>query len=551
MAEEPVQRASVPWRTYMARELLVAERGKATLLAGFSGVMAVLIGVYFHVNRAEYLRLGVDAHVLFVVPLVFVLTCAFELWHRSALARALESGARRPTLSTYAAAALEVSVPTTLLFAACTYQDPAQALNAPPLMLYGVFLVLTALRLDPWLCVFGGAVAGLGYLGLSADLRDEVAASPFGGGFASSGFAFFGRSFLIFLTGVATAFVAWEVRKRMERALELQEQRNWVVGVFGRYVTDEVVEVLLNSPDGLKLGGEKRRVTIMMTDLRGFSSLSSRLPPESVMAMLNHYLGAMTEVVVEYGGTIDEFIGDAILVIFGAPVDRPDHADRAVACALAMQREMEQVNRWNQERGLPPIEMGVGINTGEVVVGNIGSEKRGKFGVVGTEVNMAARIESCTVGGQILVSESTLAALQGAVETAGTLEVQPKGSVRPVVLHDVVGLGELRLPAASAALVDLPSAVPVTLRLLEAKQPTGPLLAATLVALGPQEALLHGLEAAERSELTFAVDGGDEAFVRVLATGLPGTRVRFTWRGPATQARLAGLLPQAEDSVLA
>lgn len=549
--EDPTARTSLPWQTYMARELLLAERGKATLLAGFTGAMALLVSTYFQANRADYLRLGVDAHILFIVPLVFVLFCAFELWHRRELGRALESGARRSGASAWVAAALEVSVPTTLLFAACSFTDPAQALNAPPLMLYGVFITLTALRLDPWLCVFSGAVAGLGYLGLYHGMQAEVEASRFAGAFSSSNLSFFGRSFLIFLIGVGAAFVAWEVRKRMERALQLQEQRNWVVGVFGRYVTDEVVEVLLNSPDGLKMGGEKRRVTIMMTDLRGFSSLSSRLAPEAVMAMLNHYLGAMTDVVVEYGGTIDEFIGDAILVIFGAPVDRPDHADRAVACALAMQREMEAVNRWNHSRGFPLLEMGVGINTGEVVVGNIGSEKRGKFGVVGTEVNMAARIESCTVGGQVLVSESTLAALEGPVETAGTLEVQPKGSPHPVVLHDVVALGDLRRPTSEGPMVRLPAPVPVQLRVLESKQPKGPVLSGSMAELSAQEAVLHGVSAPDRTELTFALEGGDEAFVRVLAPVEGGVKVRFTWRGPATQARLAALLPEAEDSVLA
>lgn len=195
--------------------------------------------------------------------------------------------------------------------------------------------------------------------------------------------------------------------------------------------------------------------------------------------------------------------------------------------------------------------MGVGINTGEVVVGNIGSEKRGKFGVVGTEVNMAARIESCTVGGQVLVSESTLTALTGPVETAGTLEVQPKGSPSPVVLHDVVALGDLRRPTAEAALVRLPRPVPVLLRVLKSKQPTGEMLAAMLVELSDREAVLQGLSAPDRTELTFGIEGGDEAFVRVLGASDGGLRVRFSWRGPATRARLASMLPEAEDSILA
>jgi adenylate cyclase len=116
----------------------------------------------------------------------------------------------------------------------------------------------------------------------------------------------------------------------------------------------------------------------------------------------------MVDVILQYEGTINEFIGDAILVIFGAPLWWPDHAQRAIACAVAMQLAMVSVNAQNQRDGLPEVEMGIGVNTGEVVVGNLGSHKRTKYGIVGTPVNLTARIESYTVGGQILISESTM-----------------------------------------------------------------------------------------------------------------------------------------------
>jgi len=159
-------------------------------------------------------------------------------------------------------------------------------------------------------------------------------------------------------------------------AAQLELRNRFIRETFGRYLTDEVVTSLLDSPEGLQLGGEKRRVTMLISDLRGFTSLSGRLAPEQVMAMLNRYLGTMVEIIMQYQGTIDEIIGDAMLVIFGAPIWRQDDAHRAVACAVAMQLAMAAVNAENRRAGLPDVDMGIGVHTGEVVVGNIGSHKR-------------------------------------------------------------------------------------------------------------------------------------------------------------------------------
>ena len=190
-------------------------------------------------------------------------------------------------------------------------------------------------------------------------------------------------------------------------ATDLELRNRFIQNTFGRYLSEDVVKSLLESPEGLRLGGERRRVTILMSDLRGFTSLSESLGPEEVVRTLNGYLGAMADVILRHQGLIDEFIGDAVLAIFGAPEPRADDARRAVPCAVHMQLAVDALNEKNQALGLPRIEMGVALHTGEVVVGNIGSEKRAKYGVVGAPVNHAGRIESFTVGGQVLVSEAT------------------------------------------------------------------------------------------------------------------------------------------------
>jgi len=211
---------------------------------------------------------------------------------------------------------------------------------------------------------------------------------------------------------------------------------------FGRYLTNEVVANVLENPEGAKLGGERRTITILTSDLRGFTALTERLMPEEVVNILNFYFGTMTDVITQYQGTIDEFLGDGILVLFGAPTLREDDAQRAIACAVAMQLAMTSVNERMKHLGLPPLTMGIGINTGDVVVGNIGSSKRTKYGVVGSQVNLAYRIESYTTDSQILISQSTLNAAGTWVRIDSKIRVQPKGLPEPIPIYEVGGIGK-------------------------------------------------------------------------------------------------------------
>ena len=222
---------------------------------------------------------------------------------------------------------------------------------------------------------------------------------------------------------------------------DVERRNEFIRTVFGRYLTDEVAETLLDSPEGLVLGGERREISILMADIRGFTNISSHRDPEEVVTMVNNFLSVMTDVIIGYGGTIDEFIGDAILALFGAPNAMADHAEKAVACAIDMEKAMVRVNELNLAAGLPEIGTGIGINTGEVIVGNIGSEKRAKYGVVGHHVNFTARVESYTAGGQILISERTHDACKGLVQTKGEMSVRPKGFDEDVRIFDVSGMG--------------------------------------------------------------------------------------------------------------
>lgn len=241
---------------------------------------------------------------------------------------------------------------------------------------------------------------------------------------------------------------------------------------FGRYLTDEVVANLLETPGALQLGGEKRKVTILMSDLRGFSALSERVSSETAVDAINFYLEAMTEAIGQYQGTINEIMGDGILVMFGAPIARQDDSQRAIACAIAMQLAMDKVNQHNQQMNLPSLEMGIGINTGEVLVGNIGSKKRAKYTVVGSPVNLAARIESYTVGGQILVSKDTLKDAGSIVRVDEKLQIQPKGFQEPITVYEIGGIGgefNLFVSKTEETLVPLSQEIPVQYVVLKGK----------------------------------------------------------------------------------
>ena len=222
---------------------------------------------------------------------------------------------------------------------------------------------------------------------------------------------------------------------------KLEMRNNLLSDTFGRFLSDEIVHQLLETPHGLEMGGKKRFITILMSDLRGFTAMSERMEPHRLLAMLNHYFGEMTEIIQQRNGTIIEFMGDAIVAIFGAPLASESHASEAVAAAVEMQARMHEVNQWNKHRGYPMLEMGIGINTGDVIIGNIGSEKRTKYGVVGKNANLCGRIESYTVGGQILISPQTRELIKEPLAVDREQVVFPKGVKAPLVLTSVMGIG--------------------------------------------------------------------------------------------------------------
>ena len=216
---------------------------------------------------------------------------------------------------------------------------------------------------------------------------------------------------------------------------------NFIRDMFGRYLSKKVVDNILESPEGHKIGGRRKTVTILMSDIRGFTSLSETMDPEIMVQLLNRYLERMSKIILKYDGIIDEILGDSILAVFGVPEKHETDPARAVACAIAMQNALDDLNSEFIHEGHPLLEMGIGINTGSVVVGNIGSDVRMKYAVVGSAVNTAARIESNTVGGQIRLGESTYDLVKKMVTCDAPQAFMMKGIKKPLVTYAVKRIG--------------------------------------------------------------------------------------------------------------
>lgn len=224
--------------------------------------------------------------------------------------------------------------------------------------------------------------------------------------------------------------------------LSVDREKLKLRSTFSRYLGADVMAVALQDPDKLNRG-EKREMTVLFSDIRGFTSLSEHMSPERLAGFINQYLSPMTQIVFDEKGTLDKYIGDAVMAFWNAPLDQPDHALRACRAAVHMLERLELLKAQWREAGFPELEIGIGINTGQMVVGNMGSDVRVDYTVLGDAVNLGSRLESTNkeYGTRIIISEWTRAAVTGGIVTRRLGAVRVKGKARPVGIHELRGLG--------------------------------------------------------------------------------------------------------------
>jgi adenylate cyclase len=225
------------------------------------------------------------------------------------------------------------------------------------------------------------------------------------------------------------------------RYITEERERKKIRGAFSFYVSSSVVNEMLKSPDKLKLGGDKKELSVLFSDIRGFTTISEGLTPEELVNLLNEYLTVMTDIVFKYDGTLDKYMGDAIMAIYGAPLEQSDHPSRACYSALNMMKELKKLNEsWILE-GKKPLDIGIGINTGMMMVGNMGSDQRFDYTVMGDAVNLSSRLEGANKAYRtnILISDSTYERVKNEFVCMEMDSVKVKGKTRPVRIYQLVG----------------------------------------------------------------------------------------------------------------
>ncbi len=214
------------------------------------------------------------------------------------------------------------------------------------------------------------------------------------------------------------------------------EHKKHILSVFGKYVSKDVVQHLLASKEALELGGQEREISVLFVDIRGFTAISEKLTPHQVIAFLNHYFGEMTDTVFKNNGTLDKFIGDSIMAVFNSPHDEPEHAYKAVKTAVEMMAACKKL----QKEGLPKVQIGIGVNTGKAVIGNMGSPQRQEFTALGDTVNTSSRLCGVAEPEQIIIAEATYQQCKDKIIAKKLPPLKVKGKEKPLVVYEVTGL---------------------------------------------------------------------------------------------------------------
>jgi len=255
------------------------------------------------------------------------------------------------------------------------------------------------------------------------------------------------RSTFFVITGLVSGYLAREERRRFDNILKQQrdllitrQKRKELRDVLQRYVSYNVVDELLKNPDAFKLGGTKRKISVLFSDIEGFTRLLSRFDPEKVIRLLNEYLTEMTNIIFEYDGMVDKFVGDAIIGIFGAFKSYTDNAARAVKSAFAMQKKLEELQIKWRENGIETINARIAVNTGSAILGNVGSPKRMDYTAIGDTVNTASRLQSIAQLGKVVISGNTYGEVMDIVEVKNLGNMQLKGKSEPTEVYEVLSI---------------------------------------------------------------------------------------------------------------
>ena len=357
----------------------------------------------------------------------FVVFAVFELSVLRLIGARLSQGSDVPCVRRYLGTFIETSLPTIALYLQMKAMGPAQALAFVVPLIYFIFIILSTLRLDFWLSAFTGFVAAAELFAMAMWYRPaQFAGEP------APDLAFhLVRSIVILVCGILAGAVGMQLRRQFEASIRAATARDRITNLFGQHVSPEVVERLM--AEGAGTDSEIRQVAVMFVDFRSFTAGARSRSPRQVVDRLDGAFGTLVDILDRHGGIVNKFLGDGFLALFGAPLEAPDAAQRAVAAAREMLEANERLNRDSSW----PLRIGIGIHFGEVVAGNVGSPRRKEYTVIGDTVNFAARLEALNkeFNSQFLISAAVHEALGHNGSDAKSLgEVAIRGYERPITV---------------------------------------------------------------------------------------------------------------------
>ncbi|MDZ7289167.1 MAG: CHASE2 domain-containing protein [candidate division KSB1 bacterium] len=293
-------------------------------------------------------------------------------------------------------------------------------LSVAVMLIFAMIAGVVTMVWSPWISILVTIVLGVGYTALTF-------------------WVFVHRNVWIPEVQPILAFVAAFLSVMVYRFLSEQRQKHLIKGMFVHYLSEVVVDELIRDPSKLKLGGDHKYATAFFSDIQDFTTISEKLSPEALITQLNEYLSVMTDIVLAYGGYLDKYVGDAVVAVFGVPLDQIDHAERACFAALDMKRALVELRKKWVARRKPVFEARIGINTGEMVAGNIGGQKRFNYTVIGDDVNLASRLEGTNkmYGTQIMIGEETHAQAKDKIIARELDFIRVKGKSRPVRVYEL------------------------------------------------------------------------------------------------------------------
>jgi adenylate cyclase len=410
------------FRRALTQEVMGTELLRIKVLIATAVVLCVMVTiVYFFATEAVSRVWHGNLTPLYLYSIIgpFIL---FEWWVHSAIQRHMLQGLDLPLYRRYIGALIETSLPTVALAIHIDSMGSVAALGFVAPMIYFIFIILSTLRLDFWLSTFTGAVAATQLFCMAMFYHPAGDASIF---------YHAARSLIVLVCGVLAGAVGHQLRRQFEASIMAATARDRITNLFGQHVSPQVVERLM--AEGTRTDSDIRRVAVMFVDFRSFTAGARTRAPQEVVDRLDGAFAILVDILDRHGGIVNKFLGDGFLALFGAPLEAPDPAHRAVAAA----REMLEANARINEATSWPLRIGIGIHLGEVVAGNIGSPRRKEYTVIGDTVNFAARLEALNkdFNSQFLISEAVRDALGEACGDAVSLgEVEIRGYEQPMAV---------------------------------------------------------------------------------------------------------------------